>query len=176
WDLVVDSALPLYLCDVVSLLLAYALITGNQRITEVGYLWGMAGTIQGLITPALRFDGTNIEFYVFFLQHGGVPIAAVFLIWGLSIVPEKGAFKRILYWSWGYMAIVITINSIIGRNYGFLNELPDFASPMDHMGPYPYYLITLQAVAFTLYFILLKVAPKPPEKPLPEISGKTSAQ
>ena len=162
WITVLDSALPLYLCDVVSLLLAYALVTKNQRITEVGYLWGMAGTVQGLITPALPFDWTNIEFYVFFLQHGGVPVAAVFLIWGLRIVPEKGAFKRILFWSWGYMIIVISINSLIGENYGFLNALPDFASPMDYMGAYPYYLITLQVIGFTLFYILLKIAPKPP--------------
>ena len=160
WGLVVDNSLPLYLCDVVSLLLAYSLVTGNQRITEVGYCWGLAGTMQGLITPTLWFDATNIEFYVFFLQHGGVPVAAVFLVWGLGIVPQKGAFMRVLYWSWGYMAVVMTINWIIGKNYGFLNGLPKVETLFDHMGPYPYYLITLQGIAFTLYFILLKIAPK----------------
>ncbi len=175
WEMVVKSALPLYLCDVVSFLLAYALVTGSQRITEIGFLWGIAGTTQGLITPILLFDGSNIEFYVFFLQHGGVPIAAIFLVWGLKIVPEKGALLRIFCWSWGYMAIVMTINWIIGQNYGFLNELPNPGTLFDHMGPYPYYLITLQGIAFTLYCILLKIAPKPPTEKLPEISGKTWA-
>jgi hypothetical integral membrane protein (TIGR02206 family) len=160
WGIVVDSSLPLYLCDVVSIFLAYALVTKNQRVTEIGYLWGCAGTIQGLITPTLWFDGTTIEFYIFFLQHGGVPVAAVFLIWGLKIVPQKGAWVRAFYWSWGYMAIVMTINWMIGKNYGFLNGLPEVHTLFSYMGPYPYYLITLQAIAFTLYFILLKIAPK----------------
>jgi hypothetical integral membrane protein (TIGR02206 family) len=160
WGVVVDSSLPLYLCDVVSIFLAYALVTKNQRVTEIGYLWGCAGTIQGLITPTLWFDGTTIEFYIFFLQHGGVPVAAVFLIWGLKIVPQKGAWVRAFYWSWGYMAIVMTINWMIGKNYGFLNGLPEVHTLFSYMGPYPYYLITLQAIAFTLYFILLKIAPK----------------
>ena len=160
WGLVVDSSLPLYLCDVVSIFLAYALVTKNQRVTEISYLWGCAGTIQGLITPTLWFDWTTIEFYIFFLQHGGVPIAAIFLVWGLKIVPQKGAWIRALYWSWGYMAIVMTINWIIGKNYGFLNGLPEVRTLFDYMGPYPFYLITLQAIAFTLYFILLKIAPK----------------
>ena len=175
WKMVVDSTLPLYLCDVASLLLAYALVTGSQRITEIGFLWGLAGTTQGLITPILLFDSSNVEFYVFFLQHGGVPITAIFLVWGLKIVPEKGALLRIFFWSWGYMAIVMTINWIIGRNYGFLNGLPNPGTLFDHMGPYPYYLITLQGIAFTLYFILLKIAPKPSTEKLPGISGKTRA-
>ena len=175
WEMVVSNSLPLYLCDVVSILLAYALVTGNQRITEVGYCWGMAGTMQGLITPTLAFDESTLEFYVFFLQHGGVPIAAVFLLWGMGIVPEKGAFKRVVFWSWGYMAVVMSINGIIRKNYGFLNGLDHAPIQFKYMGPEPYYLITLQAIAFTLYFIVLKFAPKPPEKPLPEISGKTSA-
>jgi hypothetical integral membrane protein (TIGR02206 family) len=159
WGLVVDSSLPLYLCDIVSVFLAYALVTKSQRVTEIGYLWGCAGTIQGLITPTLCFDWRSIEFYIFFLQHGGVPVAAVFLVWGLKVVPEKGAWVRALYWSWGYMAIVMTINWMIGKNYGFLNGLPEVHTLFAYMGPYPFCLITLQAVAFILYFILLKIAP-----------------
>jgi hypothetical integral membrane protein (TIGR02206 family) len=159
WGLVVDSALPLYLCDVVSVFLAYALVTKSQRVTEIGYLWGCAGTVQGLITPTLWFDASTVEFYIFFLQHGGVPVAAVFLVWGLKIVPKKGAWVRALYWSWGYMAIVMAINWMIGKNYGFLNGLPEVHTLFAYMGPYPFTLITLQAIAFLLYFILLKIAP-----------------
>ena len=74
----------------------------------------------------------------------------------------KGAFKRALYWSWGYMAIVMSLNLILGQNYGFLNGIPEVRTLFDYMGPYPYYLITLQVVAFSLYYILLKIAPKAP--------------
>jgi len=155
WGLVLDSALPLYLCDVVSVILAIALVRKSQRLAEIGYLWGLAGTVQGLITPTLHF-----EFPVFFLQHGGVPVAAGFLVWGLGIVPQKGAFVRAIYWSWGYMAVVMCINWMIGKNYGFLNGLPKVDTLFNYMGPYPYYLLTLQGVAFTLYFILLKIAPR----------------
>lgn len=161
WELVQRCALPFYLCDVVSIILAIALFTKSQRLAEIGYLWGLAGTLQGLITPTLWFGWDTLEFYVFFLQHGGVPIAAILLVWGLGIVPEKGAFKRALYWSWGYMAVVMSINWLLGQNYGFLNGIPEVRTLFDYMGPYPYYLITIQAVAFSLYFILLKIAPKP---------------
>lgn len=160
WGLVERSSLPFYLCDVVSIILAVALIRKSQRLAEIGYLWGLAGTVQGLITPTLWFGWGTPEFLVFFLQHGGVPIAAVVLVWGLGITPVKGAFKRAVYWSWGYMALTMTINWSLGQNYGFLNGLPEVRTLFDYMGPYPYYLITLQLIAFSLYYILLKIAPK----------------
>jgi len=161
WKIFWNSALPLYLCDVVSIVAALALFTRNYKLAEVAYLWGLAGTVQGLLTPTLSYDWDTLEYYNFFLQHGGVPIAAVTLVWGMGIVPRKGAFKRILIWSWAYMAVVIAINLLIKENYGFLSGKPDFPTMFDYMGAYPYYLITLQVIAFTFYYILLKVAPKP---------------
>lgn len=161
WTLVQDNSLPFYLCDVVSIILALALFTKNQRLAEIGYLWGLAGTLQGLIMPTLYFDYQEIEFYIFFLQHGGAPIAAVFLVWGLALAPEKGAFRRSICWSLGFLAIVLMINGIIGENYSFLCAKPGAGTFFDYMGPWPYYLITLQGISYTLFGFLLWIAPKP---------------
>lgn len=161
WEMVKDNALPFYLCDIVSILLAIALFKKNQRLAEIGYLWGLAGTTQGLIMPTLWFDWREMEFYAFFMEHGGAPIAAVFLVWGLGILPEKGAFRRAIYWNLGYLGIVMTINVIIGENYGFLNWKPHAKTFFDYMGPWPYYLISLQVIACILYALLLAIAPKP---------------
>lgn len=160
WRIFWNSALPLYLCDVVSVVAALALFTGNYKLVEVAYLWGLAGTTQGLLTPTLGYDWDTLEYYNFFLQHGGVPIAAVILVWGMGIQPRKGAFRRIVIWSWVYMAVVMVINALIDQNYGFLSGKPDTATMFDYMGGYPYYLITLQVIAFSLYFVLLKIAPR----------------
>lgn len=160
WRLFWNSALPLYLCDVVSLVTAYALFTKSPRATEVAYCWGLAGTTQGLLTPTLSYDWNTVDYYSFFLQHGGVPVAAVLLVWGMRVIPQRGAFKRMVLWSWLYMATVMLINLLIGENYGFLSGKPDYPTMFDYMGPYPYYLITLQVTAFVLYYILLKAAPK----------------
>jgi len=159
WSLFWSTALPLYLCDVVSIVAAIALFTQKYQFVEVAYFWGLAGTVQGLLTPTLGYDWDTIEYYSFFLQHGGIPIAAVTLVWGLGIVPRKGAFKRIVLWSWCYMAMVMGINALIDQNYGFLSSKPDVPTMLDFMGDYPYYLITLQVIAFSLYFVLLKIAP-----------------
>jgi hypothetical integral membrane protein (TIGR02206 family) len=148
-------ALPFYLCDVVSIVLAYALIRRRQRWAEVGYLWGLAGTVQGLITPTLYFSWDTVEYYAFFAQHGGVPVAALTLAFGTPLHPRPGAFRRIVFWSWVYIVGGYGINWLLGANYGFLNEKPAVHSLFDYMGPYPWYLLTLQAIAFTLYLLLL---------------------
>jgi hypothetical integral membrane protein (TIGR02206 family) len=153
--LVKETALPLYLCDVASVILAMALIWKKQRLAEIGYLWGCAGTIQGLITPTLYFSWDTPEYYAFFAQHGGVPVAALVLAFGTTLHPQKGAFRRSLVWSWGYMSVVFLLNGLMHANYGFINGKPTVATLFDYMGPYPWYLITLQLIAFTLYFLLL---------------------
>jgi|GEM_PF-6894297 len=53
------------------------------------------------------------------------------------------------------------LNWIFTTNYGFLSHPPEVATPFDYLGPYPYYLISLQLIAFTLYLILIRIAPKP---------------
>ena len=153
--LVRETALPFYLCDVVSIVLAIALVTRRTRWVEVGYLWGIGGTVQGLLTPTLYFDWNTPEYYAFFLQHGGVPVAALALVFGARITPEPGTFRRVVLWSWVYMGGVMLLNFLLGANYGFLNGKPAVGTMFDYMGPYPYYLITLQAVAFTIYGLLL---------------------
>jgi hypothetical integral membrane protein (TIGR02206 family) len=153
--LVRETALPFYLCDVVSVVLAYALIKRKQRFAEIGYLWGMAGTMQGLITPTLYFSWKTPEYYAFFAQHGGVPVAALTLAFGTTLKPQTGAFKRAMLWSWSYMIVVYGLNLLFRSNYGFLNEKPGVGTLFDYMGSYPWYLITLQVVAFSLYLLLL---------------------
>ncbi|MEO0018162.1 MAG: hypothetical protein RLZZ522_1445, partial [Verrucomicrobiota bacterium] len=90
WHLIAHDALPLYLCDVVSLLLAWALVTGNRRVAEVGYFWSLAATTQGLLTPALVYDWHSPEFYAFFVEHGGAPVAGVVLAFGAGMPPQPG--------------------------------------------------------------------------------------
>lgn len=153
--LVRESALPFYLCDVASIVLACALILRRQRFAEIGYLWGIAGTVQGLITPTLYFSWDTVEYYVFFAQHGGVPVAALAVAFGTNMKPQPGAFRRAVFWSWTYMLVVYGINCLLGANYGFINAKPGVSSLFDYMGPYPWCLLTLQAVAFVSYLLLL---------------------
>lgn len=149
------DALPIHLCDVVSIVLAAALLFRHQRSAELGYLWGMAGTLQGLITPTLQYDWHAPEYYAFFIQHGGVPASALALAFGCGLPPQKGALWRAMKWSWVYMAGASLLNYLLSTNYGYFNAPPDVPSLLDAMGPWPWYLLTLQAVGLLFFSILL---------------------
>lgn len=155
FDRIHETEYPLFLCDVVSVVLGVALIKKSQRWTEIGYAWGMAGTLQGLITPVTRYDFPAIEYFTFFLQHGGVPVAAVLLIWGFGLRPQPGAYKRVWIWTWVYLFCTMTINTLIGTNYSFLNAKPPVPTVLDVLGPYPWYLVSLHALAAIAFYLLL---------------------
>jgi hypothetical integral membrane protein (TIGR02206 family) len=165
------NSLPFYLCDVVAVVLAVGLITGRQRWAEIGYLWGFAGTAQGLLTPTLYFDWNAPEYYAFFAEHGGVPVAAATLVWGMGLRPQPGAFRRAVCWSWVFMAGVGLVNVLLDTNYAFLRHKPEVASLFDYMGPEPWYLVTLQLIAFGLYGLLLLPFRRDP-KPLAQSSAE----
>lgn len=158
--MLLENALPIHLCDVVALVLAVAIIRKSQRCAELGYLWGLSGTLQGLITPTLEFDWHSPEYYAFFVQHGGVPTAALTLVFGCGLRPQPGALLRTMKWSWVYMAGACLLNFLLHTNYGYFNGPPPVASLLDFMGPWPWYLLTLQVVAVVFFSLLLLPFPR----------------
>ena len=159
--LIHENSWPFHFCDIAAVLCAIALVGQRPRLAELGYLWGMAGTVQGLITPNLFFDWHTPEFWGFFLQHGGVPIAAVTLAFGMKLPPTKGAVKRAICWGVVYLigaglANVTLAKSFVGchPNYGFVCAKPQTGSLLDLMGPWPWYLLGLVGLALIFFNLL----------------------
>jgi hypothetical integral membrane protein (TIGR02206 family) len=155
WAEIKRDSLPMHFCDLVALLLAGALLTHRQRLAELGYLWGLSGTIQGLITPGLKYEWPSFEYFAFFLQHGSVPVAALGLAFGAGLKPQPGALLRTMLWSNVYLAVIFGLNALLGTNYGYLNGKPPQASVLDFLGDWPWYLLSLEGVALILYSLLL---------------------
>jgi hypothetical integral membrane protein (TIGR02206 family) len=159
--LVHENSWPLYFCDIASLLCALALVWRNRGIAELAYLWGVAGTVQGLITPTLYFDWWTPEYWAFFIQHGGVPVAGVTLACGMGLHPLPGAVRRATAWGIVYLAIAGLGNWLIATafpgarpNYGFVCEKPPVGSLFDYFGPWPWYLGTLTVIAALCFHLL----------------------
>ena len=62
-----DNGLPLNLCDWAEIALIVALLTRGQLAYELGYFWGLGGTLQGVLTPPLYYDFPDLEFIFFFI-------------------------------------------------------------------------------------------------------------
>src|ERR1700704_3349565 len=83
-------ALPLQLCDVVAFVAAAALWFQLPILVELTYFWGIAGTANGLISPDLPDHFPSYLFLQYFIAHGAIVAAALFLVGGLRITPRQG--------------------------------------------------------------------------------------
>ncbi|WP_166442539.1 TIGR02206 family membrane protein [Phragmitibacter flavus] len=150
----VDNLYPLHLCDIAALLGALALFTHHRGIGEFLYFWGLAGTLQGVITPALTLDFPSPRYFMFFIIHLGVVIAALYVVLGLRQVPRASAKWKAWLGINIYAVVVGGFNALVGSNYGFLCRKPPTASLFDALGPWPWYVVVASLLSMVIFLLL----------------------
>jgi len=148
--------LPMHLCDWVTFIAAAALILRRQTLYELTYFWGLAGTLQATITPDLPYGFPHFYFFTFNISHSGILIAAAFLTFGMKFRPQLVSILRAFLWLQSYLVVTVSINLLIDQNYGYLCRKPINPSLLDHLGPWPWYILSLELfalVSFALYYL-----------------------
>ena len=152
-DLTADFALPMQLCDWALAATVVALTLRRQLCFELAYFWGLAGTAQALITPAV--DTTSIwRILGFFTVHSVIPAGVLWLVFEFKMRPQRGAWLRTVLWSQVYLVLALLVNSATGGNYGFLSRRPDIRSMLDFFSD-TRWLYILQIDLTGLFFFLL---------------------
>jgi hypothetical integral membrane protein (TIGR02206 family) len=141
-------SLPLQLCDAAIFVAAAALWTRRQLIVEVTYFWGLAGTIQALLTPDLPQHFPSYAYFQYYLAHGGVVAAALLLVIGLQIRPRHPL--KVASLTAVYTALVGLVDLVSGANYMYLRAKPPAATLLDLLGPWPVYIVVAAAIALAL--------------------------
>lgn len=149
-----DSVIPFHLCDIAAFLCGFALITRHPLLCELSYFWGLAGTLQGLLTPNLAYDFPNPVFLSFFLQHGVIVVTALLLPLGLGWRPRPGAAMTAFVWVLVYAGTAFLVNLALKTNFGFLMRKPTGASLLDVMPGWPIYILILIGLAGVFFFLL----------------------
>ena len=149
-----DAVVPFHLCDIAAFLCGFALITRRYLLCELSYFWGLAGTLQGLLTPNLPYDFPHPVFLAFFMQHGVVVITALVLPMGLGWRPRQGAWLRAFGWLLLYAVLATLVNLTIGTNFGFLMRKPTEASLLDIMPAWPGYIAFLICIGGIMFYLL----------------------
>lgn len=153
-ELTIETAAPMHLCDWAAIMAVVTLICPNQRTYELCYFWALAGTLQALLTPDLSRGFPDAQFISFFVSHGGVIAAALFLTLCGGMRPVPRSIPRTLMWSLVYLAAAMATNALLGTNFGYLRMKPANPSLLDHMAPWPFYIAQLAALAVALVMIL----------------------
>ena len=145
--------LPLHICGVVVFVVVFVLLRRNQTLYEIGYFWGLVGTLNAIITPQLWVDFPNYRFFQYFIAHGGIVISVLFVTWGLRMRPTlKGLLRAFLLVNF-YMVVMVGVNLSLKSNYMFICEPPDTKSPF-FFAPWPWYILILDGVALVFFFVV----------------------
>ncbi len=147
------ALLPLHLCDIAMFAVIIALLRGTRLSFDVAYFFGLAATLQGVITPNIPFDYPHPRFFTFFIWHSGIVACDLYMVWGLKKRPTVRTLWECYGWLHVYAITAGLINYMLAANYGYLSEKPTGGSVMDHFGEWPYYIIGLSLFALTAFWI-----------------------
>ncbi|KKL26781.1 hypothetical protein LCGC14_2391800, partial [marine sediment metagenome] len=149
----IRHGLPLHLCGAGVFVSAAALMTRRQWLYELMWFWGMAGTVQAILTPGLDAGFPQYRFIQYFLTHDAIVAAALFATIGLGMRPRRASVMRTYWISIGFAVIVAVLNYLLGGNYMFMRHPPVGETPFFFL-PWPWYLPFLAVVGLVFFWLL----------------------
>jgi hypothetical integral membrane protein (TIGR02206 family) len=150
-----EQSLPLQLCSISYILTIVILLFPFYRIYEFLYFAGAGGAIQALLTPAAILSGfPHFTYFYFFIGHGAIVWVALYMTWVHGYRPTWRSIWRVLLIMNGLLAVIIPVNWITGGNYLFVTEKPSGDTLLNYLGPWPWYLLSLEGVAVVIFIFM----------------------
>lgn len=146
--------LPLELCNIVVYLVAIALLTLHRGVFDVAYYWVLAGSTMALLTPNLWEHFPSVSTVQFFIAHGLVVSAALYLVWSRQIRPQRGSVVRAMI-AVNLLALFDgAFDAVFKTDYMYLRAKPQNVSLLNYLGPWPWYVLSAEPVALALFLLL----------------------
>ena len=150
--------LPITVCGWALIFSSVLVLTKNKTLFDITYFWVFAGSIFGLLTPAvITYCGpTRFRYYQYWVEHTMGFIALFYMIFVHGMRPN---IKSIIK-SYGALTILAIIamfanNLLPGANYLFLARSEDGASILDIL-PSNYTLkIIIMGIAVAILFFVM---------------------
>ncbi|OZM56061.1 TIGR02206 family membrane protein [Lottiidibacillus patelloidae] len=149
-----QTSLPLNLCAISIFLAAYMLWTKSYALFEVLYFWALAGALQAYLTPELFYGYDHFRYYQFFIGHGLIIIAPLFMCFIHQYRPTFRSLIKAFVTINLYALFVYFIDVLVEANYLLLRHKPKTDSLLDFFGPWPYYILVLEVAAIILFTLL----------------------
>ncbi len=149
-----QEMLPLHFCSIMQFMCVIALGVRSRRIRAITYYGVLCASLQGLITPALAHDYPSPSYFAFFLSHGITVIIALYLPLALKWKPARWDMLWAIGFGIVFLIGVHMINLCLDTNYGFTVSTPPGGSVLDFLGPWPWYMVVMQAPLLGLCMLL----------------------
>jgi hypothetical integral membrane protein (TIGR02206 family) len=151
----IKRALPLQLSDLAVVLAIVMLLTRSYKLFQFLYFAGFSSSIQAILTPDLhKFSFPHFEYIEFFVSHGGVVLACLFMVVAFNYRPTiRSMWVTILIVNL-YAVCVFFLNKLLGANYLYIMKKPESASLLNYLGSWPWYLLSIELVMILSFYIL----------------------
>jgi hypothetical integral membrane protein (TIGR02206 family) len=153
-QLAFPDGLPLELCDATLCLVVIELFTLNPAVFDIAYYTALAGTTMALLTPDLWESFPSFETVQFFIAHGMVVTATLYLVWSGLARPRRGSVGKAMLAANIFAALVGTFDFIFKTNYMYLRAKPESVSLLSFLGSWPWYIAASEGVALVLFLLL----------------------
>jgi hypothetical integral membrane protein (TIGR02206 family) len=160
--------LPLDLCDVVLWVTVVALAAPRPWALEAAYYFGIGGSGMALLTPDVAADAPAYAAVQFYVGHGLVVAAVLFLVLAGALRPRPGSWWRVFLAGNAWALAVGAFDLAFGTNYMYLREKPAAGSLLDLLGPWPWYVLAGDAVALLVMGLLYLPFRRAPALPAAE--------
>ncbi len=146
------NLLPFNLCNYTLILAAFMMILRSNKLFHLVYFWSI-GAILAILTPDIRVVFPNYSNISFFVTHYYIYFAVFYSLKYFKFTITFKALKKSFIYINEIMIVLFPLNFFLNTNYMFLKKKP-ISSPMDFLGPWPYYIISLEIIMIILFSLM----------------------
>lgn len=142
---------PFDLCSALFFVGAFAFWTRSRAAFDIVYFWTFAGTAHAMITPTPPAGAPALGYFVYFAAHGLLMLSAVYAAAVLRETPVRGSLTRAFVALQAWMLLAAPVNLALGTNFLYLRHKPSTPTLFDHMGPWPWYIVSGEVIALVSF-------------------------
>ncbi len=129
---------PLHMCDICLVIGPLALLTQWRWATTLIVHWGIGLTTQAFATPHLEGGIAHVTYWMFFVGHTLILLAAVYPIVVLGYRPRLRDLWTLALGGVAFLLLVLPIDIAFNVNYGYVGDMaPPSPTLIDVLGPWP---------------------------------------
>lgn len=148
WD--VSHSVQLELCSISLVLTVILLVRKSRHIYDLVFFTAVLGCTQSIFFPSLHYGFPHFRYFHFFYTHLMIVWVAFYFTWIKGFRPTFRSTLKLFVFLNVLLPFIMLANKLTGGNYWYLSGKPNHFSLLDYLGPYPWYILSMEAFLIIL--------------------------
>lgn len=149
----IQEELPFHLCRLLAFIMPFVMYYKNKKWFGITYFFVLVGTLQALLTPDLPQAAPHYSYASYWILHGVLIYLPIYCIVVFRFRIGKQDFINAVIAGNVYLVLTLIINFAIGSNYFYTSHKPPSASLLDFLGPWPWYILSVELLTIFLFVL-----------------------